>query len=210
MFPSDWNTQTGMRRKRRAPEEADAPQRGKTPPTPSEAGDEPPPVSYLPLEDMHLPSLILRNINTAARAPATPAELDLDAILSRVPYREILENMYGRDNYQAPDVPVVTRSYEEAFLREPIPNSSDRPCVAGELCECMFIDPCMPFVGVEFTLPRESISRPEIPQFCVLCSRKVTQKFFYDIMLTGKEVLGVIQRYGNICNVPGEPTRSRL
>ena len=204
MFPSDWNTQTGLRRKRRSPDDAaDVASRARSPTPP----DEPPPAPHKPLEELLLPSLILRNVNTSARAPATPAELDLDAILSRVPYREILENLYGREHYQPLDVPVVTRSYEEAYLREPMPHSGERPCVSGDLCECMFIDPCMPFVGVEFLLPGESISRPEVPQFCVMCSRKVTQKLFYDVLFTGKEVHGLIQRYGNLCSVPGEYAR---
>lgn len=202
MFPSDWSTQTGQRRNKRprGPDELTT-AAATTPPVQSES--EPPPSASAPLEDLQLPSLILRNVNTASRAPATPAELNLDAILSRVPYREILENLYGREHYPHPDVPVVTRAYEEAFLREPMPHSGERPCVAGELCECNFIDPCMPFVGVEFTLPSESITKPETPQFCVLCSRKVTQKLFYDVLFTGKEVHGVIQRYGNICSVSG-------
>jgi hypothetical protein len=227
MFPSDWSTQTGLRRHKRprAPDSAGgegsdlppSPTSGKiadphAPPAPPAAdalfGSEPPLGSAsTPLEDLHLPSLILRNVNTASRAPATPAELNLDAILSRVPYREILENLYGREHYPHPDVPVITRAYEEAFLREPMPHSGERPCVAGELCECNFIDPCMPFVGVEFTLPSESITRPDVPQFCVLCSRKVTQKLFYDVLFTGKDVHGVIQRYGNLCSVQGEYAR---
>jgi hypothetical protein len=210
MFPSDWNTQTGHKKKRRVADDsspAAAAAAQQQPPAANTQADEPQPSASTPLEDLRLPSLILRNINTASRAPATPAELNLDAILSRVPYREILENLYGRENYPHVDVPVITRAYEEAFLREPMPHSEERPCVSGELCECMFIDQCVPFVGVEFLLPRESISRPEIPQFCVLCSRKVTQKLFYDIIFAGKEVRGVIQRYGNICNVPGEYAR---
>jgi hypothetical protein len=186
MFPSDWDSQTGARRKRRATEEP----------------QEDPPFAQ-PLDDMHLPQLILRNINTASKAPATPAELDLDAILSRVPYREILENLYGRDQYPRPDVPIITRAYEESFLREP--TSNERPCVAGDLCECMVLDPCTPFVATEFLLPGEP--QPATPQFCVLCSRKVTQKLFYDTLFAGKEVHGLIQRYGNLCNVPGEYAR---
>jgi len=220
MFPSDWNTQPGVRKKRRAPDtsssgDVDAPARpgvaASSPavPTPPaiEAGDEPPPVSYLPIEELHLPSLILRNINSSSRAPATPAELNLDVILSRVPYREILENLYGREQYHQLEVPVITKAFEEAYLREPMPHSDERPCVSGDLCECMFIDPCMPFVGVEFLLPSEAITRPAASQFCVLCSRKVTQKLFYDVLLTGKDVHGLIQRYGNLCNVPGEYAR---
>ena len=192
MFPSDWANQTGGRRKRRATD--DPPQESPR--------DEPPPSAHS-LDDLHLPRLILRNVNTASRAPATPAELDLDTILTRVPYREILENLYGRDQYPHPDVPVVTRAYEESFLREP--TGGERPCVAGDLCECMFIDPCAPFVAVEFLLPAEPL--PATPQFCVLCSRKVTQKLFYDALFAGKDAHGLIQRYGNLCNVPGEYAR---
>lgn len=201
MFPEDWETQTGGRRKRRAPDDTGPA------PAPAEETDaaEPPPspTPPIPLEDLTLPCQILRNINTAGHAPATPAELDLDVILSRVPYREILENLYSREAYAPPPVPAVARVYEEAYLREPM--AGERPCVAGDLCECMFIDPCTPFVGVEFLLPGEVL--PKVPQFCVLCSRKVTQKLFYDVLFTGKEVHGVIQRYGNLCNVPGEYAR---
>lgn len=199
MFPTEWETQTGARRKRRAPDEPgpehDRDQHGPL--------DEPPPSDRI--EDLRLPQLILRNINTSPHVPATPAELDLDTILSRVPYREILENLYGRETYARPNVPVVARAYEEAFLREP--TGAERPCVSGDLCECMFIDPCTPFVGVEFLLPGEP--PPPTPQFCVLCSRKVTQKLFYDILLAGKDVHGLIQRYGNLCNMPGAPAPPR-
>jgi hypothetical protein len=195
MFPTEWETQTGARRKRRAPDEP-GPDRDHCPP------DEPPPSDRI--EDLRLPQLILRNINTSPRVPATPAELDLDAILSRVPYREILENLYGREPYARAEVPVVSRAYEEAFLREP--TAGERPCVSGDLCECMFIDPCTPFVGVEFLLPGEA--PPSTPHFCVLCSRKVTQKLFYDILLANKDVHGLIQRYGNLCNIPGPLARS--
>lgn len=191
MFPAEWDTQTGPKRKRRAADEP-APDRDRR------AHLDDAPSSDNP-EDLRLPQLILRNINTATLAPATPAELDLDTLLTRVPYREILENLYGREAYARPDVPVVSRAYEEAFLREPA--AGERPCVAGELCECMFIDPCTPFVGVEFLLPGEA--PPPTPHFCLLCSRKVTQKLFYDILLVGKDVQGLIQRHGNLCNVPG-------
>lgn len=189
MFPSEWNRQTNTGRKRRAPDE------------PSDQGPEE--VLAPTPEALRLPQIILRNLNTAAHTPATPAELDLDTVLSRVPYREILENLYGRDHCAVPEVPVVSRAYEEAFLRETL--AGERPCVAGDLCECMNIDPCTPFVGTEFLLPGEPL--PATPQFCVLCSRKLTQKLFYDIVLAGKDVHGLIQRYGNLCNVPGEYAR---
>ena len=192
MFPSDWAHTTGQRKKRKATVEDCVP--------PAQGSVDQDLQPSAAAENLQLPSLILRNLNTASSAPATPDELNLDVILSRVPYREILENLYGRDTYAAPLVPLVSRVFEESFMREP--NSSERPCASGELCECNFIDPCVPFTGVEFLLPGEDV--PEHPQMCVLCCRKVTQKLFYDILFTGKEVHGVIQRYGNICGVAGQ------
>jgi len=189
MFPTEWETQTGAKRKRRAPDEP-GPERDHCPP------DEPPPSDRI--EDLRLPQLILRSINTSPKVPAVPGELDLDAILSRVPYRDILENLYGREEYARGEVPVVSRAYEEAFLREPMPG--ERPCVSGELCECMFIDRACPFVAAELRLPND----PDTAQMCVLCSRATTQKCFYDMCYLGKPVKGVIQRYGCIFGQPGE------
>ena len=36
---------------------------------------------------------------------------------------------------------------------------------------------------------------------------ETTQKLFYDACYSGKRVQGVIQRYGNLCNQPGEYAR---
>ncbi len=195
----DWAHQTGMRKKRKTlPDSACEPCPCEAPTAAPEAEGQ-----CTPLEMLELPSQVLRSLNTTVRAPATPEELNLDVILSRVPYRDILENLYSRDAYNAPAVPLVSRVYEESFMREP--GKGERACASGELCECNFIDPCMPFTAVEFLVVGEDY--PATPQFCVLCSRKVTQKLFYDILFMGKEVHGVIQRYGNICGVPGEYAR---
>ena len=70
----------------------------------------------------------------------------------------------------------------------------------GDLCECRFIDRQCPFTGVEFRLPDD----PPTPQLCVLCSRKATQKMFYDMCYAGVAPKGVIQRFGNIFGQPGE------
>ena len=45
------------------------------------------------------------------------------------------------------------------------------------------------------------------PKRCVRCSRKTTQKLVYDACFTGRGTQGVIQRYGNLCNQPGEYAR---
>ncbi len=191
MFPSDWAHQTGQRKKRKAVAEE--------PLALAQIENEQEAQPSTCPENLQLPTLILRNLNTTTNAPATPDELNLDVILSRVPYKEILENLYGRDEYTAPPVPLITRVYEESFMREP--TKGERACASGDLCECNFIDPCMPFTAAEFLLPGEDY--PQHPQMCVLCCRKVTQKLFYDILFTGKEMHCVIQRYGNICGVPG-------
>ena len=70
----------------------------------------------------------------------------------------------------------------------------------GDLCECRLIDRQCPFPGVEFRLPDD----PPTPQLCVLCSRKATQKMFYDMCYAGVAPKGVIQRFGNIFGQPGE------
>jgi hypothetical protein len=44
--------------------------------------------------------------------PAAPATLELDSILSRVPYREMLEDLFGGAARLPAAVPVVTRVYE--------------------------------------------------------------------------------------------------
>lgn len=133
------------------------------------------------------------------------AEISLDSLLSNMPYRAILSNMAGNAQPHVQDVPLIAKAYEESMMREPY--ASERPCASGPLCECMFIDKTAPFVGTEFLLPGETPH--EHPQLCVLCTRKVTQKLFYDLLL--KEPLGfpntLIQRYGNLCGIPGEYAR---
>lgn len=141
MFPDSWDTQTNASRRKRQREEA------------QDAIQPPPDLPSTAQENLDLPRQILRNINTVSKAPPTPAELDLDVILSRVPYKDILENLFSRDKYAKVDIPTITRSYEESFMREPLPG--ERPCVAGEMCECMMIDATNPFVAAEFLLPNE-------------------------------------------------------
>jgi hypothetical protein len=158
---------------------------------------------------------IKRQVNNSRFAPAIPEELRLDHVLSSVPYREMLESLFGGVTGAAPALPLVTKAYEESYMREPGPN--ERQCAMGPKCECMFIDPNCPFVGVEFDLflEEKGISPDSVhfassqgwAKLCVLCSRKTTQKLFYDACYSGCRVQGVIQRYGNICNQPGEYAR---
>lgn len=126
-------------------------------------------------------------------------DLDLDHILSQLPYRSILENMFhGCTDIEKTPLPIISKSYEESFMRQP--HHDENPCIFGNMCECMFIDPSAPFTAVEFRLSGDSSK----PQMCVLCSRRTTQKMFYDMCYTGKAPQGIIQRYGNIFGHSGE------
>jgi hypothetical protein len=144
-----------------------------------------------------LQQTILRRLNAGETGPAP--ELCLDHILARVPYKAMLEGLFSSLDADVPDVPILSKAYEETFMRQAA--HGERPCAMGEQCECMHIDRTAPFVGVELRLPRDPEGEP---QLCVLCSRATTQKCFYDMCYLGRPVKGVIQRYGCIFGQPGE------
>jgi hypothetical protein len=145
-------------------------------------------------------------------------EVSLDHILSSVPYRDMLHDLFGssdgpggRSNcgkqQAGSDVPVVAKSYEESFMREPM-WSYERHCIMGCNCECNFISPIPgeAFTAVEFVLPSEACldASERTRQMCVLCHRKMVQSLFYDILYEGKPFHGIIQRYGSMCNHAGK------
>lgn len=151
--------------------------------------------------DEGLVGAVKRQVNSTKFTPAVPHELQLEHVLSSVPYQEMLESLFGGVSGQAQNLPLITKAYEESFMREP--GAGERQCAMGAKCECMFIDANAPFVGVEFDFSLDDAG----PKMCVLCSRKTTQKLFYDACYSGRRTHGVIQRYGNLCNQPGEYAR---
>lgn len=182
MFPANWDP-TSAPKKRRKTFLEDTDQRA---------------AESIPVEfQSDLQQTILRRLN-ADRTPQPPPKLHLEHILSSVPYRSMLENLFAGVGLEAPAVPILSRAFEESFMRQPL--AGERACVMGDLCECMQIDRSAPFVGVELRLQGD----PEAQQMCVLCSRMTTQKCFYDMCYLGVPVKGVIQRYGNIFGQPGE------
>ena len=149
--------------------------------------------------DLSLQNVIERKLHQNTTIPLQ--ELNLDHILSQFPYKSILENMMSQTNKTSETeyvLPTISKNYEESFMRQARP--SENPCVFGPNCECNMIDPCAPFTAVEFRLYGD----PPEPQMCVVCSRKTTQKLFYDMCCSGTAPNCVIQRYGNIFGVPGE------
>lgn len=132
--------------------------------------------------------------------------LNMDHIIARVSsYKSMLQNMFENSSTTASHIPVVTKAYEESFMRERV-DMNERECVMGAACECNFISKGDSFVGVEFVLPGEQ-SSDEV-QMCVLCHRRTVQSLFYDIVYTGVPFKGVIQRYGNIVGQASEYSRS--
>ena len=221
MFPPEWSEKKGGG-KRKRPEEANEPEaipEGKAeakPEATNEAKLKTEPELKLLLERCEeamasteqaypdsVVDLILLKVNDSKFAPAMPEELQLDHVLSGVPYQSMLESLFGGLTQAETDVPLVTKAYEESYMREP--GQGEPTCAMGELCECRFIDKNSPFVGVQFQLPSANDASPKL---CVLCYRKTTQRLFYDMCYQGKRVNGVIQHYGNLCNQPGEYARS--
>jgi hypothetical protein len=196
MFPASWDpTHAAKKRKRTFLEDTDA----------KASSQALPPV--VPFQS-DLQQTILRRLNhtgglsSAAgehhHMPGNQAELNLDHVLSRVPYKTMLENLFSNVDAGVPDVPILSKAYEETFMRQAMPG--ERSCAMGEQCECMLIDRTAPFVGVELRLPND----PDQAQMCVLCSRATTQKCFYDMCYLSKPIKGIIQRYGGIFGQPGE------
>lgn len=185
MFPASWDP-TSASKKRKAK-------------TFLEDTDEKASVTMLPLVEFHsdLQQTILRRLN-APDGPTLVPELPLDHILARVPYKSMLENLFGNTDARVPEVPILTKAYEESFMRQPLPG--ERQCVMGELCECTTIDRAASFIGVELRLPNDS----DQAQMCVLCSRATAQKCFYDMCYLNRPTKGLIQRYGVIFGQPGE------
>lgn len=214
MFPPEWSEKKGVG-KRKRPEEGNEPAPRQEAEKTAEAKTDPELRMLLerceeavgpatePLYPDSVVDLILLKVNDSKFAPAMPEELQLDHVLSGVPYQSMLESLFGGLTQAETDVPLVTKAYEEAYMREAGPG--EPTCAMGELCECQFIDKNAPFVGVQFQLPSASGTSPKM---CVLCYRKTTQRLFYDMCYQGKRVNGVIQHYGNLCNQPGEYARS--
>lgn len=189
MFPSDWTSRVGKGHRKRPLSP------GRPPAQPAKAAAPDP----ADANDFDVCQRILTSINSPAHPPA-PEELSLDSVLSSPSLWSILCTMVPEPTHVNVTIPVVTRAYEETFMREARP--CERPCASGGLCECMFIDPTATFVGVEFILPNETGG--PTPELCILCLRKVTQKLFYDMLFAKQPMHGLIQRHGNLCGVAGE------
>lgn len=144
----------------------------------------------------HITNVVSNHINKGTKTDCD--DCDISSLLDTVPFVKMLADV--NVDADGPHVPLVSRLYEEKFMRQCIADS-ETPCVMGAQCECMVIDPNQPFVGTSFIIPSESTPNNGM---CLLCLRKTTQMLFYKTIHSGHAVKAVIQKYGNICNEPGE------
>lgn len=127
--------------------------------------------------------------------------LCLESVLDSTPFGSSLTK-HGHPG-GTNSVSIVTRAYEEQFLRE-CHLDEDTPCIMGEFCECQAT---AGFTGVAFVLPTVSTVNPRM---CVLCIRKTTQMLFYRIIASGHSTSQMVQFYGNIAGVPGEYNKQAM
>jgi len=156
--------------------------------------------------------------------------LEFDPILQSVPFVKMMQNIEAPHLTQ--NIVLVTREYEEKFLRECL-TASEQQCVMGTQCECMMLDSEQPFIGVQFVLPDSLQQDANMPNqnmsdfgitldmnpnshvsnekgMCLLCLRKTTQILFYQSIHRGIHINGIIQKHGNFCNQPGEYHRNAM
>jgi hypothetical protein len=165
---------------------------------------------------------LYHQVEKLARRPGCALEegIYLDSIMTHIPYVEVLQQMFGGSALtDTACVPVVTRAYEESYMREVL-SGVDEPCIMGSNCECQFIDEHNPFTGVQFTLPVEAFSAAATAagmveelssnKLCVLCCRKHTQSLFYEALYNHRAYSACIQLYGNICDCPGEYAKEAM
>lgn len=125
-------------------------------------------------------------------------------IVSNTPFVKMLEGMPTTTRHT--EIPIITRRYEEQYMREP-QSIGEKNCFMQDKCECMFIDPNKPFVGVRFVMP---VTYNSTCKVCILCLRKQTQSLYYKTVFAGYNPQVVIQQHGNICNEESEYDKSAV
>lgn len=121
-------------------------------------------------------------------------------VMDSMPFAQVLA---GIEQGAADNIPIVTRKYEEQYLRE-ARDRQEQGCSMKKNCECMVIDPQNPFVGVRFDIPDLNMDRSDQNTLCLLCLRKNTLLLYHHVSRKGKPFEGHIQKFGNICGEAGE------
>lgn len=153
----------------------------------------------------HALDVILKEYQDKARdkcpdSSTTSVWLALNVVLDNSSFQKSLLQHDMSSKHEDHTVPLVSRAYEESYMRECI-SEDDKPCCLGEYCECNFIDNDHAFVGVAFVMPELHCNDSSM---CILCLRKLTQLLFYRLVNGAYNSAHITQTYGNICDVPGE------
>jgi hypothetical protein len=138
--------------------------------------------------------------NKCADSSATSVWIALNVVLDHSTFQKSLLAHDLSSKMQNNNVPVVSRAYEESYMRE-CAHEHEKPCSMGQYCECNFIDHEHTFVGVAFVMPE---LHSEDLGMCILCLRKLTQMLFYRVQKAGYSSSQLIQSYGNVCDSAGE------
>lgn len=133
---------------------------------------------------------------------------NLQDIIAQTKYKEVLSGVNMKDVTWTKELQCVSKVYEDSYLRQKIA-TDERDCIRGKECECMFIDPAMPFVCVEYKMPWQD-EKNGTQGMCLPCLRACTQALFYDIMHGDVVVPGVIQRFYNAHSTVGEYSLSSM
>lgn len=121
---------------------------------------------------------------------------NMQSIIGKTNFRKFLKGVDVNNVIFVGEIREVSKKYEDSYLRQVI-HASERPCIRGENCECMFIDRSQPFVGCEYILPWETV-KSKTAGMCLPCSRAATQVLFFEILQGNESINGTIQRFCNV------------
>lgn len=119
--------------------------------------------------------------------------VEATVMMSSVPFLEHLSHL--DDSLAQHDIPVVTRAYEEGYMRGRL-HDGESECAMKSECECMMLDPKNRFVCVQFEIPCTTGEFSN--NLCIFCLRKITLLLFYEALLKGMPIGKPIQKHGNI------------
>lgn len=134
------------------------------------------------------------------------------ALLQQAPCDTLSPEDIKHKDHVRTSIQVVTRKYEEQYLREPV--GKDRPCIMGDQCQGMHLPHVKTnaFVLREFLLPTEeeefkrSGTLPAEGRLCLMCKRSEIARAFINIRADGMGVKNntILQDYRNIVGEEGE------
>lgn len=134
------------------------------------------------------------------------------ALLQQDPVDTLSPEEIKHKEHVRTSIQVVTRAYEEQYLREP--RGKERACIMGDLCQGMHLPQVSEnrFILREFLLPTEedeykrSGKLPQEGRLCLMCKRSEIARAFINIRADGMGVKNnvILQDYRNIVGEEGE------